>query len=145
MLNVDEFFYKVLSSDTELKAMVDDRIFNSARDKEADKEDKIPYIIITYEGGTAGEGDKDTRLTPLEHATVSIICCANDREDLADLTDKVEEIISEAFEDYDEYDSDDWKFVIDNASYEAKEVMYDIDRPCYAQQLYFYCDTSRKE
>lgn len=145
MLNIDLFFAKALQESDALREMVQDRIFNSARDKEADDKDLVPYLIVTYDGGNSGISTKTERVAPLARADVSIICCAETREDLAKMTDLVEETIEDAFDRYNSFDEHDWKFYICDADLEANGVEYDMMKPCYAQSLVYHCNTERKK
>lgn len=145
MLNVDEFFYKVLSSNTELMELVHSNIFSSARDKVSEENDTIPYIIVVYEEGKSGTGDKDDRMSPLEGATITIICCTENREQLCDLTYKVWNTLRDAINHFGDWYDPNWHFVINRCQCEPDEVMHDCYKPCYAQQLRFYCDTQERK
>ncbi|MDD7319405.1 MAG: hypothetical protein PUG74_12160, partial [Prevotellaceae bacterium] len=51
MLNIDIYFHKALSSSTKISEIFEGRIYNTGRSTFEEDEDRIPYIIVTYEGG----------------------------------------------------------------------------------------------
>lgn len=145
MLNIDKFFHEALRRSADVIEVTDGRIFNPARPKIDEKQDLIPYIIITYDGGQSDMGSKDDTLSRLSSATVSILCCAEDRQALADLTELVEGTIAHEFGTETLYDDhDEWAFYIDNASESAGPVQFDPSKPCCYQTLTYQCETTNR-
>lgn len=145
MLNVDAFFYASLLGSDDITEVTEGRIFNPARPEIDEDEDKIPYIIIRYEGGQSESAYKDKVLANLDSATISILVVANSREDLAELTELVSDTIEGDFESEDIYDvHDEWNFYIDSCQMSAGPVEYDSMKPCCFQQLTYQCDTSKR-
>lgn len=145
MLNIDKFFHEALRRSGDVMEAVDGRIFNPARPEIDEEEDLIPYLIITYDGGQSDTGSKDDNLSRLSSATVSILCCAEDRQALADLTELVEGTIAQEFATEGLYDDhDEWAFYIDNAMESAGPVQFDAQKPCCFQTLTYQCETSNR-
>lgn len=144
MLNVDTYFYECLRRSS-VKDAVDGRIFNPARPEIDEKEDKVPYIIIEYDGGSADNGTKDDKVAELSNATIAVTCVADDREKLARLTELVNDTITDALEQdlyYDEHD--EWRFYIEYCTPAALNVEMDIKKPCCYQTLTYQCETSKR-
>lgn len=146
MLNVDRFFVTALCDSAEVMGMTDERIFDPARPEIDEDEDRIPYIIVTYDGGSATGSNKDNVLAAMDAATVSILCVANSREELAALTDLVHDAVATAFDDGQFYDEhDDWDFYITDASESAGAVQFDPGtKPCCFQTLTYQCNTEKR-
>lgn len=143
MLNVDMLFHAALEANHDLMEMLGGRVFNTARPELDEQEDKLPYAIITYEGGASSGDTKDNDLSALDSANISILLVVGDRQGLADVTELVEDSISDAFEQYDELnEKHQWRFYIDDCTPSAGPVQYDPAKPCYFQTLTYQCDTS---
>lgn len=144
MLNIDQFFYHALRSNADIIEVTDGRIFNTGRSEVDETEDRIPYIIITFDGASADTYGKDDRCAELSTATVSVLCVGDEREDLAELTEMVHDTIRQAMEETDFYEHDGWSFVIESCTPTASAVQMDEMKPCYYQTLTYNCDTYRK-
>lgn len=140
MLNIDLFFHKALAECADLVEVTDGRIYNTARPDKDESEDRLPYIIVTFDGATAGEDTKDEVCAQLEHGTVSVLCVCETRADLANLTEMVYEAIAEELEEF-EWDASQFDFCIFGCTPNASAVQYDPDKPCYFQKLTYNCDT----
>ena len=146
MLNVDLFFTAALRDSADVIEVTEGRIFDPARPLLDEEEDKIPYLIVTYDGGGSSGISKDNVIDDLDGATVSIIAVANDREGLADLTETVSEAIEAAFEDAetaDFYERHDLGFYISGCTPSAGPVMMDEEKPCCYQKITYQCDTQK--
>lgn len=145
MLNVDKLFIAALNQSNDVTDMVSDRIFDPARPEKDDLEDKIPYIIVTYDGGSSDGGYKDTTLAPLNQATVSVLCVAATRAALATLTESAYAAIEDALYDDSIYSDKDWRFYIEDCTPSASAVQMDELKPCYFQTLTYQCSTTNRE
>ena len=137
-LLTDKFFYHALSSSDDIMAVVGDRIFNPARSAADEYEDKIPYLVVTFDGlqndlmtkDSSVEGDEDK-------VTVSILCVSGNCDSLGELTEAVRERCIDYWETGDDEQKPlGWRF-------SASEVIYDQDKPCCFQYLTYQCDTER--
>lgn len=140
MLNVDKFFSLALTKTGNVSEICDGRIFNPGRTTEDEDEDKIPYVIVSYEGGQGQRAtDDDGRLAVLSSAQVTILCVAEDRERLATLTEEVHSTIVAAFKTLDLAEGE--PFGIEDATESAGPVMFDPTKPCCFQQLNYNVNT----
>jgi len=139
-LITDLFFYNALKADDDIMEETEGRIFNTARNEEDENEDKLPYIIITYDGMQNDQGTKDsTGESDIDRDTISVLCVAEDREDLADLMEMVRPCIKDAMEDQ---DATEQGFIIDDYSLTASAIECDPSRPCHFQTLTYQCETN---
>ena len=164
-LTTDRLFFAALKADETLMSVTESRIFNTVRPTADEKEDRLPYVIITFDGMQNGETTKDD---PYEGATdkvsVGVLCVAKDREELGELTARVRKVIhrqftwascyeqladsdSNALETADEFrllvmrDSDAIRAEVPYYyDLTAEGVMYDDLNPCFYQQLHYDCD-----
>lgn len=132
MLTFDKHFYESLSQDAYIKALTDGRIFNPARPVIDEEDDKIPYIIITNDGGSNQEESKDCELEGTrDNVTISVLCVASDRKKLADLIQKVRDVIR--------ISAEDWPRLL-QYSLSAGSVQFDPSKPCQYQTLTYQCE-----
>jgi len=115
---------------------VDGRVFNTVRPERLEKEDKLPYCIIVYEGMTPEGSTKDAECDNIDdRETVSVTCVADTREALATLAQGVRRDVA----DY--IGSEAWEAQTDVFLYEysvtAGSVACDTMRPCFWQALTF--------
>ena len=136
MLNTDKFFWDALRTDASVTRATGGRIFNTARPTIEEKHDRVPYVIITFDSLTNDETTKDDEAeSPYDSVNVSILCVANDREQLARLTQAVRDRNREYMLDKgDSYGIEDWQF-------SAGAVMYDELKPCFYQSLNYNVTT----
>ena len=139
-LIADKFFYNAIATCEDVTAIVGDRIFNPARDTTAMDEDRIPYIIVSFEGLTNNQSTKDDDVEGTEDkVTVGILVVASDCDRLGELA----EIIRKRCREYREANADDLLTPI-GWDFSASRVEYDIEKPCCYQQLTYQCDTNRE-
>ena len=136
MLNTDKFFWDALRTDASVTKATGGRIFNTARSTIEEKQDRVPYVIITFDSLTNDETTKDDEAeSPYDSVNVSILCVANDREQLARLTQAVRDRNREyMLGKGDSYGIEDWQF-------SAGAVMYDELKPCMYQTLNYNVTT----
>jgi hypothetical protein len=136
MLNTDKFFWDALRTDASVTRATGGRIFNTARPTIEEKQDRVPYVIITFDSLTNDETTKDDEPeSPYDSVKVSLLCVANVREQLARLT----QAVRDRNRDYmlgkgDSYGIEDWQF-------SAGAVMYDELKPCFYQSLNYNVTT----
>lgn len=117
----------------ELITLTSDRIFNTARPENEEKEDNIPYIVVTYEGMQPADENKDYAQGTTDVERVNVLCVAPDRIQLADLINKSRNAINEYLESEDCYK----EFNTDDFADAASAVMYDWTVPCVYQSLQY--------
>ena len=122
----------------ELRTLTCDRIFNTARPENEEKEDNIPYIVVTYEGMQPADENKDYAQGITDAERVNVLCVAPDRVQLADLINKSRKAITEYLESEDCHK----EFKTDDFSEAATAVMYDWTVPCVYQSLQYTVYTS---
>lgn len=143
-LSTDKFFFKALSSSEEITEAVDGRIFNPARSTVDENEDKVPYIILTFDGLTNEQGTKDDVEGETDTVQVGILCVADDRESLATLTEAVRTQCREYLKSVlDTPGSEDADIAPSGWTFSADAVQYDDMKPCVFQTLRYACDTYR--
>lgn len=140
-LNIDLFFFAALNASEPLKQMVGKRIFHTFRDSTAEKEDKIPYLIVTAdEANSANMTKDDAGIDPLNTATCSVLCVAKTPDALAELTTEVLNAVNEAYTNQIWEDHEDWNFEIYGISPQADVIEADPDKPCLFRWMHFQCE-----
>ena len=137
-LLTDKFFFNALTASDTITAAVGDRIFNPARTTVDEDEDKIPYIIVSFDGLTNNLMTKDEGVEGSEdRVTIGILCVSGDCDSLGTLTEAVRSQCIAYWEaNTDEHTPTGWQFT-------AGEVNYDPDKPCCYQRLVYQCETSK--
>ena len=155
MLGIDKFFFKAIDENAAIHDIVENRIFNPARNQAQEKEDKIPYIVLWFGGASSDYDTKDDgTLRPIERGTVNILVVAGDTKEsdgteisavdnTTHLAELVHSAIEEAFED-DDFPEDDWNFEIDDCEPEVSEMEMDPMKPCCFLTLTYKCQTSKR-
>ena len=140
-LITDQFFYQALRTNADIIEMTDGRIFNPARPEEDDNEDRIPYIIISHNGGTNSQEDKDFGMeSDTDTCNIAVLCVTSDRESLADLTQLVRDTLKKAIRD--DQDEIEQGYEITDYTLSYDSVQMDITRPCVYQTLTYNCETT---
>ena len=131
---------QALTSSSEIRELVSDRIFNTARPEKEEKEDNIPYIIVTYEGMVPTNENKDYQNGTTDEERVNVLCVAEDRASLAALINRARTAIDEAL------DSSDYAtaYHIADFSASATTILYDWTVPCVYQSLQYTIETSKE-
>lgn len=102
------------------------RIFAVARPDEDEKEDKVPYIIV-MPNGVQSEGTKDD-YEQVDRATVDLLICDESFDQLVNLASRTRHIVNQHLSSTEDY-------IIDDMSFTASAVQYDMARPCYYMTL----------
>lgn len=143
-LITDKVFYNALKASTDIMALTDGRIYNTAipePDEELENE-PLPYIIITFDGMTNDDMTKDNGYEgETDRVQIGVLCVAESREELGPLTQAVRNQIEEYFSNISASD-EDYALVPDDYQLSATPVMYDPLMPCYHVQLQYNCDTT---
>ena len=128
---------QALTSSSEIRELVSDRIFNTARPEKEEQEDNIPYIIVTYEGMVPTNENKDYRNGATDEERVNVLCVAEDRASLAALVSRARLEIDETL------DSADCAIAyrITDFSESATAILYDWTVPCVYQSLQYTIET----
>lgn len=135
----DKFFYNALTQSEDVTAIVDDRIFNPARPTVDEDEDKIPYIIITFDDLQNNADTKDDGVEGDEDSvTVRILCVHEDCDALGDMTELVRQTLCDYWDKHrdEPLTPIEWQF-------SAGRVDYDPDKPCCYQTLTYLCVTNK--
>lgn len=139
-LTTDRFFYRVLAEST-VHEMTDGRIFNPARTTIDEEQDRIPYVIITFESlENQNESKDDDMEGPEDRVIIGVLCVAEDRESLANLAVAVRDAIYGYYQDL---AGESYEDAPQEYQFSAKEVQYDPGKPCCFQQLLYTCETYR--
>lgn len=132
MLTFDKHFYTALSQDEQIQSLTNGRIFNPARDEQSEDEDKVPYLIISNDGGNNVEESKDCDLEGnIDNVTISVLVVSETRESLATLAQHVREVLRDA--------APDWER-LQNYTLSASAVQMDNMKPCHYQSLTYQCE-----
>lgn len=131
---------QALQGSSEIEELVSDRIFSTARPEKEEKEDNIPYIIVTYEGMVPTNENKDYRNGATDEERVNVLCVAEDRASLAALVNRARLDINEAL------DSPDYAvaYHIMQFSESATAILYDWTVPCVYQSLQYTIEISKE-
>ena len=125
------------ASDTVLP-LTEGRIFNTTRSELDEKEDKIPYIVVTYEGMTNNCDNKDMVEGASDNERVQVLCVACDRIQLANLINAARDAIREYLDTNDCFE----KYGIDDYELSASAILSDWTVPCTYQSLNYSITTS---
>ena len=68
-----------------IETLVEHRIFNTMRPEYDEQEDKIPYIVVTYEGMTNDNDNKDSIEGDEDVERVNVLIVAQDRVQLSNI------------------------------------------------------------
>lgn len=120
-----------------LTTLVENRIFNTMRPEYDEQEDKIPYIVVTYEGMTNNNDNKDSIEGDEDVERVNVLIVAQDRVQLSNIVNAART----AIRDYlggDAFDT----YGIADYSVSASAVLGDWTVPCVYQSLNYTISTS---
>lgn len=120
-----------------LTTLVENRIFNTMRPEYDEQEDKIPYIVVTYEGMTNDNDNKDSIEGDEDVERVNVLIVAQDRVQLSNIVNAART----AIRDYlggDAFDT----YGIADYSVSASAVLGDWTVPCVYQSLNYTISTS---
>lgn len=120
-----------------LTTLVENRIFNTMRPEYDEQEDKIPYIVVTYEGMTNDNDNKDSIEGDEDVERVNVLIVAQDRVQLSNIINEART----AIRDYlggDAFDT----YGIADYSVSASAVLGDWTVPCVYQSLNYTISTS---
>ena len=113
------------------------RIFNTMRPEYDEQEDKIPYIVVTYEGMTNDNDNKDSIEGDEDVERVNVLIVAQDRVQLSNIINAART----AIRDYlggDAFDT----YGIADYSVSASAVLGDWTVPCTYQSLNYTIHTN---
>lgn len=120
-----------------LITLVENRIFNTMRPEYDEQEDKIPYIVVTYEGMTNDNDNKDSIEGDEDVERVNVLIVAQDRVQLSNIVNAART----AIRDYlggDAFDT----YGIADYSVSASAILGDWTVPCVYQSLNYTISTS---
>lgn len=93
----------------------------------------VPYVIVTFDGLTNGQGTKDSLYEDSEDKVqISVEVAARTLDQLHDLTQMVRDTILEYMRNN--------RTAIDDYDFSAQQIQYDSLKPCYWQVLSYSCD-----
>lgn len=114
-----------------IETLVEHRIFNTMRPEYDEQEDKIPYIVVTYEGMTNDNDTKDSIEGDEDVERVNVLIVAQDRVQLSNIVNAARKDIREYLSGVDASD----RYGIADYSVSATPVMGDWTVPCTYQSL----------
>ena len=120
-----------------VETLVEHRIFNTMRPEYDEQEDKIPYIVVTYEGMTNDNDNKDSIEGDEDVERVNVLIVAQDRVQLSNIINEART----AIRDYlggDAFDT----YGIADYSVSASVILGDWTVPCVYQSLNYTISTS---
>ena len=120
-----------------IETLVEHRIFNTMRPEYDEQEDKIPYIVVTYEGMTNDNDNKDSIEGDEDVERVNVLIVAQDRVQLSNIINEART----AIRDYlggDAFDT----YGIADYSVSASVILGDWTVPCVYQSLNYTISTS---
>ena len=120
-----------------IETLVEHRIFNTMRPEFDEQEDKIPYIVVTYEGMTNDNDNKDSIEGDEDVERVNVLIVAQDRVQLSNIINEART----AIRDYlggDAFDT----YGIADYSVSASVILGDWTVPCVYQSLNYTISTS---
>ena len=129
---------KALELSEAIQQLTDGRVFNTARPEMDEQEDKIPYIVVTYEGMTNNCDNKDMVEGASDNERVQVLCVACDRIQLANLINAARDAIREYLDTNDCFE----KYGIDDYELSASAILRDWTVPCTYQSLNYSITTS---
>lgn len=137
-LQLDSIFIQALSADSGISEAVGGRVYGTAiplPDSEAENV-PLPYIIVTFDGMTNVNADKENYVEGDEDiTTISVEIVGETLEGLHTLTQGARETIRE----YMAYHISDDN-TPDYYSLTAGAINYDSSKPCYWQVLTYQCN-----
>lgn len=101
----------------------------------------IPYVIVSFDGLTNDDSTKDNGEGNTDRVQIGIEVVARTRPELGELVTDIRRTIREYFEDADPED-EDYELIPTDYLFSAQAVVYDPDKPAYAQVLSYQCDTN---
>ena len=120
-----------------IETLVEHRIFNTMRPEYDEQEDKIPYIVVTYEGMTNDNDNKDSIEGDEDVERVNVLIVAQDSVQLSNIINEART----AIRDYlggDAFDT----YGIADYSVSASVILGDWTVPCVYQSLNYTISTS---
>ena len=127
-----------LSASDTVQSLTEGRIFNTIRPELDEKEDKIPYVVVTYEGMTNDCDNKDMVEGASDNERVHVLCVACDRIQLANLINAARDAIRDYLNTNDCFE----KYGIDDYELSASPILSDWTVPCTYQSLNYSITTS---
>lgn len=126
-----------LSASDTVQSLTEGRIFNTIRPELDEKEDKIPYIVVTYEGMANDCDNKDMVEGASDNERVQVLCVACDRIQLANLINAARDAIREYLSEHDSL----IEFGIADYELSASAILSDWTVPCTYQSLNYSIST----
>lgn len=125
--------------------MVDGRIYNTVDDELNPDSADIPSIII-FNAGTVNQQDSKDDGVESDHDidTITIGISARTRSELADIATLVRSVIRQAADAFSDADETELGFWLDNYNFNASQVSFDFEKPCYWQELNYQCETTNQ-
>lgn len=140
-LLTDTAFIAAINANEELMGKIGSRLYGTfiQEPEESEANKTVPYILVTYDGGTNSAESKDAHQNEGSEDNVSITVeiTAKTRPGLAEIAS----LCRDAIRDYMEEGTDTEAPI----QYDLRlgAVNYDTDAPCYWQQLTYQCVTNR--
>lgn len=142
-LQTDSAFISAIKGSGELMGKIGSRLYGTfIQEPEAGDSNKVvPYILVTFDGGSNSAESKDAFQNEgsEDNVSVTVEIAAITRPQLAEIASLARDVIRDYMEDAS--DSDPEAPLMYDQRIGA--VSYDPDAPCYWQQLVYQCVTNR--
>lgn len=127
-IDIDKLFVDaLLNSGAAISELTGGRVYDPGRTADAEREDKIPYVVVNVEGGynvknnkdIAGEGDCDS-------VSVNVLLVAESRKQISEMFNSGREAIGHKLVN---------SGIVDDYSVKFSPLAIDIEKPCVYMTL----------
>lgn len=142
-LCTDIFFADALRANADIVEATRGNIYNTVDDEINPDSTSIPYLMLFNDGSVNDTGTKDEAPeSETDIDTIVVGVAARSRKELAHLASLCRLAIKRGY-----YDIDTTKdgYVINDYTFSAGRVSFDIDKPCYYQELTYRVETDNIE
>ena len=145
-LSTDIIFMKALRSNAHLMGRLPaGNVYDTAiqmPDRDASNA-PVPYIIVSYDGMTNDDTNKDNDYEgDTDRVQIGIEVAARTSDELSELMEEVRATIRDYFIEHNNEDDDDYELIPMSTVPSAGRKMYDADKPCLWQVLTYQCETT---
>ena len=145
-LSTDIIFMKALRSNAHLMGRLPaGNVYDTAiqlPDRDAANA-PAPYIIVSYDGMTNDDTNKDNDYEgDTDRVKIGIEVAARTSDELSEIMEEVRATIRDYFIEHNNEDDDDYELIPMSTVPSAGRKMYDPDKPCLWQVLTYQCETT---
>lgn len=140
-LSADIAVMQSLSRDEVLNSLTEGRIFNTCRPEFDEKEDKVPYIVVSYEGMANDSENKDAAEGWTDKERITVLCVAQDRIQLCNLINTARRAVRSYLNSSDCLEM----FGVQGYEISASAIICDWTVPCTYQSLNYNINTYNQQ